>query len=922
MMLSFAYVSASTPPAAQPYSAAMRGAFNNEYAWSGVDDWSTAAPLPDAANVDWWGDLDPDAGAWLILLRKPAHDDDLQRDLDSPSVEPGLPSLLQKYCAGTDAAWSSLTTTFTELLALGPVEYAYSTGVYPSFEAAAHPQAHVPKFLTRLSTPRNVLFPTHTVAMFWTTVRKMEGALGAFVTEGLLVDGDLPVEIRKTLDEMKVSMVLDLPLNGEFNEFPISATGVKYTHSPTDYKRLYKEEMKPPREGRDVPHPPFLSNKEGSAPPFFKFREVLGITTHVASANRSNYDIGVYEAAFNAGPAESLVNLGLFDGLNAESLPSFHRYMSRGNEFYADKTFMLTPVLIGNFDYEGLVEVVEEGFLASDRLEENTAFYGPTTTHYGNGENTLDIHAMYSVMGNAHIYYAVSSPYLSPLMSYLMIYLLPHPTAPPPFLSSSYGYSGHFGFSRALTERLDTQFGLVRKLGANLVLAAGDASLYAWEYADFPLARGSPNFGPSAGLSHAIQVGGYSPEAADPNRFVPMGRFPTAPASNYQLFGTAGGVQVGSYELNANRRAVCDTYLDWLTYNALHGQATTMPSIFVSNAGTGRCVPDVVGLGFTVAVQNGTAAGLIGGTSLAAPQTAAVWALRGHQDHLHNRDIMYWLYAGRGGDLPKTDAYSGSIGTGFDQGWQSSGGYTAYDLVYGLGRAHDRDLMPPVSVAGMATPTPNATHSPSAAGLTTHAKDDEEVTYEEDGWATYDEAIEAEAASTVAAAPTAAEHRNTTRPNATAARWHNGTGTHKSNASGSYVYTYNDEPSYAEPSYAEGDFGGGVVIVDGEPTAYGNGSGWGWGQLYMQFAIICLVVLLCCCARREISRRWRLTALRGFGPTPEAPEERNLYGDNSYSPYAMKQGTYGYNAAPAHAKEYEGPASSSFSRLSNPFNRL
>ena len=51
-----------------------------------------------------------------------------------------------------------------------------------------------------------------------------------------------------------------------------------------------------------------------------------------------------------------------------------------------------------------------------------------------------------------------------------------------------------------------------------------------------------------------------------------------------------------------------------------------MPSIFVSNAGTGRCVPDVVGLGFTVAVQNGTAAGLIGGTNtvkvtpLAAPQ--------------------------------------------------------------------------------------------------------------------------------------------------------------------------------------------------------------------------------------------------------------------------------------------------------------
>ena len=139
-------------------------------------------------------------------------------------------------------------------------------------------------------------------------------------------------------------MVLDLPLNGEFNEFPISATGVKYTHKPTDYKHLYKEEMKPPRDGRDVPHPPFLNNKEGSAPPFFKFREVLDIATHVASANRSNFDIGVYEAAFNAGPAESLVNLGLFDGLNAESLPSFHRYMSRGNEFYADKTFMLTPV--------------------------------------------------------------------------------------------------------------------------------------------------------------------------------------------------------------------------------------------------------------------------------------------------------------------------------------------------------------------------------------------------------------------------------------------------------------------------------------------------------------------------------------------------------------------------------------------------
>ena len=101
-------------------------------------------------------------------------------------------------------------------------------------------------------------------------------------------------------------------------------------------------------------------------------------------------------------------------------------------------------MLIGNFDYEGLVEVVEEGFLASDRLEENIAFYGPNSHYYGNGENTLDIHAMYSVMGNAHIYYAVSSPYLSPLMSYLMIYLLPHPTAPPPFLSSSYGYSGEF----------------------------------------------------------------------------------------------------------------------------------------------------------------------------------------------------------------------------------------------------------------------------------------------------------------------------------------------------------------------------------------------------------------------------------------------------------------------------------------------
>ncbi len=278
-------------------------------------------------------------------------------------------------------------------------------------------------------------------------------------------------------------------------------------------------------------------------------------------------------------------------------------------------------------------------------------------------------------------------------------------------------------------------------------------------------------------------------------------------------------------------------------------QATTMPSIFVSNAGTGRCVPDVVGLGFTVAVQNGTAAGLIGGTSLAAPQTAAVWALRGHQENLHNRDLMYWLYAGRGGNLPKTDAYSGSIGTGFDQGWQSSGGYTPYDLVYGLGRAHDRDLMTPVNVAGMATP--NATHSPSVAGLTTHANDGEEVTYEEDGWSTYDEAIEAEATSTVAAAPTAAEHRNTTQPNTTAARWHNGTGTHKSNASGSYVYTY----AYDGPSYAEGAFGGGVVIVDDEPTAYGNGSGWGWGRLYTQFAIICLIVLLCCCARREISRR-------------------------------------------------------------------
>ena len=149
-------------------------------------------------------------------------------------------------------------------------------------------------------------------------------------------------------------MVLDLPLNGEFTEFPISATGVKYTHSPTDYKRLYKEEMKPPRDGRDVPHPPFLNNNEGSAPPFFKFREVLDIATHVASANRSNFDIGVYEAAFNAGPAESLVNLGLFDGLNAESLPSFHRYMSRGNEFYADKTFMLTPVRLLALDHPSL----------------------------------------------------------------------------------------------------------------------------------------------------------------------------------------------------------------------------------------------------------------------------------------------------------------------------------------------------------------------------------------------------------------------------------------------------------------------------------------------------------------------------------------------------------------------------------------
>lgn len=205
MMLSFAFVAAVTPPA-QPYSAAtMQGAFDSQYAWPGVEDWSTAAPLPDAANAGWWGELDPDAGAWLILLRKPAHDDDLRRDLNSPSVEPGLPSLLKKYCASADAAWSSLTATFTELLALGPVEYAYSTGVYPSFEAAAHPQARVPKFLTRLSTPRNVLFPTHTVAMFWTTVRKMEGALGAFVTEGRLVDANLPVEIRQTLDEMRVS---------------------------------------------------------------------------------------------------------------------------------------------------------------------------------------------------------------------------------------------------------------------------------------------------------------------------------------------------------------------------------------------------------------------------------------------------------------------------------------------------------------------------------------------------------------------------------------------------------------------------------------------------------------------------------------------------------------------------------------------
>ena len=41
--------------------------------------------------------------------------------------------------------------------------------------------------------------------MFWTTVRKMEGALGAFVTEGRLVDANLPVEIRQALDEMRVS---------------------------------------------------------------------------------------------------------------------------------------------------------------------------------------------------------------------------------------------------------------------------------------------------------------------------------------------------------------------------------------------------------------------------------------------------------------------------------------------------------------------------------------------------------------------------------------------------------------------------------------------------------------------------------------------------------------------------------------------
>ena len=41
--------------------------------------------------------------------------------------------------------------------------------------------------------------------MFWTTVRKMEGALGAFVTEGRLVDANLPVEIRQMLDEMRVS---------------------------------------------------------------------------------------------------------------------------------------------------------------------------------------------------------------------------------------------------------------------------------------------------------------------------------------------------------------------------------------------------------------------------------------------------------------------------------------------------------------------------------------------------------------------------------------------------------------------------------------------------------------------------------------------------------------------------------------------
>ena len=231
--------------------------------------------------------------------------------------------------------------------------------------------------------------------------------------------------------------------------------------------------------------------------------------------------------------------------------------------------------------------------------------------------------------------------------------------------------------------------------------------------------------------------------------------------------------------------------------------------------------------------------------------------------------------------------------------------------------------MAPVNVTGMATR--DAAHLPSATGLTTHVKDGEEVTYEEDGWATYDEAVEAEVASTVVAVPTAAEHRNATQPNATAGQRHNGTGTHGPNVSvrnGSYV-----DYTYGELSYAEGDFGGGVIVVDGEPAAYGNGSGWGWGRLYTQFAIISLIVLFCCCARREISRRWRLTAIRSFGPTPGAPEESNLYGDDSYSPYSMKKGTtlaYGYSPSPVYTKEYEGPASSSRSSFAgyNPFNRL